>query len=123
MHEQLHAAFINWLLESIPEIGPLYQQHIDEQDELLAYIFLAEVARHLSASIDDKDKKGNELVCKTVNFIERELAESKSEHVKTLIALSFVDAVFKERILESFILKMNVPAISRELEILRRGLR
>jgi hypothetical protein len=41
------SSFVPALLEEVPEINAVYDEHIDDYDELLEHLFMADVTRYI----------------------------------------------------------------------------
>ena len=44
------------LVQDIPELKPVYDEHIDDNDELLTHVFMADIVRFVE-QLYDKDPK------------------------------------------------------------------
>ena len=77
------------LVSAFPVLGPIMEEHLVDQDgELLPYLFMADVARWADSSLgQDPDA-----VARLVDWLEREFAIAEPAE-KDLIGLGFVETI------------------------------
>ncbi len=81
-------SFIKMLLENVPELKSVYDEHIDDYDELLEHVFMGDVTR-FAESLYRRDPN-SECLTKLFNFIDKAyLTEDKK--LQELISVSFLE--------------------------------
>lgn len=83
-------AFVDRLCNAFPAIGRLRSEHLRDNDELLAHLFLGDVARHAISLFESKRDSARQDLMTLCAFIEREY-ESGTPSVRSLIALGFLE--------------------------------
>jgi len=95
--------FIKSLLQLVPELHKLYDEHIVDYGELLPHVFLGDVTRFFVQEIRkgamDKDGPAGRIL----DFIEDDLKKDEIE-IQELISFSFVENIAKD---EDIILRLN----------------
>jgi hypothetical protein len=90
----MSAAFIQRLLVVAPELGPIYDEHMQSNyDELLPYLFMGDVTRFLIEVSGERAAKFSGK--KILDYFESELA-SGDESVDALIYLGFCENLLGE---------------------------
>ncbi len=88
------ASFIPSLLKSVPELVPLYQEHItDNFNELLPHVFFGEVTRFVVSNY--KARQNLEALKRIFDFLDRGI-NSKDEKLQELISVSFLENLLPE---------------------------
>ena len=86
--------FIERMLEAVPDLRPVYQEHIDEFDELLSHVFMGRVddfvtdllvRDHLNGTNDGEVKVANLLA------IMEDGLKNGDEDVDNMICVSFLE--------------------------------
>lgn len=81
------ADFTNRLVTAAPELGPLLDEHLSDQEgELLAYVLMADVARWLSAHCSSSPRRVQEIL----SWLETEYADGDFD-VRNLIDVGIVE--------------------------------
>lgn len=83
---------IQALLDNVPALRPLYQQHIRDYDELLPHVFFGDVSRLVEACFDP-DILLDEDVARAVLAVLEAALEDPSDDVDNLIGVSFIENV------------------------------
>ncbi len=78
------------LIERVPELRGMYQQHVQFNGELLPHVFLGEVCGYVEEQVRSGDVTGQGLLRRIVDFFECAIA-SGDEDVQELISVSFVE--------------------------------
>ena len=77
------------LAADFPLLAPVMEEHLaDQEDELLPYLFMADVARWANANYVEHP----DVVGAVIDWLEREFQEAAGPE-KDLIALGFVEAI------------------------------
>ncbi len=86
--------FIEKMLEKVPDLRNIYQEHLDDNDELLPHVFMADVTRFvlelLENDLQNKSKTVEDKIFILLELIENALREG-NEDVKDVIILSFLE--------------------------------
>lgn len=80
------------LVDRVPELAEPFQEHVRDNDELLPYLFLSDVARWVAARFLGGTDSDLELVSETLDFLE-EKYEQGPQDVKELIAVGLVESL------------------------------
>lgn len=91
--------------ESIPDIRPILDEHIDDYDSILPHVFMADIARYVLS--DGKQRAA------TVRMLEECFGGECSE-VNDVIAVSFIGAFENEDELERAIGGVDSPRMRQE---------
>lgn len=86
-------AFIPHLIKSVPELIPLYDEHINEYDEMLEHVFLGEVTRFIESSYKSKNKS---YVLNRIFELFDSVFNSEDEKLVELISVSFLENLTKD---------------------------
>src|SRR5919205_3077814 len=87
--------FVRNLIARVPELQPLYNEHVADNDELLPHVFMGDVTRFVmtlnanSSGKDDKFSVARQTLMKILDFLEEGMAAS--DDVKELISVSFLE--------------------------------
>lgn len=87
-----NTAFIEELLRRVPDVKPIYDEHVADNDTLLPHVFLGDVSRFVVA-------EANKGLCPAAIAVLEHLDEGLgigSEEVKELIVVSFVENLIGE---------------------------
>jgi len=107
-------SFIKMLLENVPELKSVYDEHIDDYDELLEHVFMGDVTRFVEKLY--KSDPNSECLIRILNFIDKAfLAEDKK--LQELISVSFLENLSQDE--ESYlgIKQLLSDALRRELSL------
>jgi len=115
--------FITTLRERVPEVEPLYAEHLSYYEVLLPHIFIADVREFVeetNTSAANGSRRASELLARILDVFE-EGATSENDETSNLIATSFLEGL--ERNHPHFALLKNLlgPTLSSDLEK-QRGL-
>jgi hypothetical protein len=83
---------IQALLENVPALRPLYEQHIQDYDELLSHVFFGDVSRLVEACFDPHILLDEDVAIAILAVLEAAL-EDPSDDVDDLIGVSFIENV------------------------------
>jgi hypothetical protein len=81
------ADFVRLLLDRAPEVAPILDEHIADNDEMLLHVF---VARVRDVTIDAFDRGDRDLSSRIVSAFDSGLRDG-DEHVENAVAVSFVE--------------------------------
>lgn len=84
--------FFRDLLAAIPELGELYQQHIEDNDGLLGYVALGNMTQELLLWNRGFDRSDRKLMRRFSKFLERAYQEY-GDWVDDMIVQSYVEFV------------------------------
>lgn len=84
-------ALVGTLVYRFPELRPLLQDHLDDQDgEILPHLFMADVERWAEGRITADDEASKKLVQDVLDFLEVAYC-TQGDDVQELIAVSFLE--------------------------------
>ena len=87
------SSFIPLLTSFVPELQPIYAEHLHNNDDLLPHVFLGDVARFaIAAALDVRQQ---EVLMRLLKCMETGL-ESGPAHARELILASFVENLLGE---------------------------
>lgn len=81
-------AFIESLLRLVPDLMPIYEEHLTDNDTLLPHVFMGDVTRFVISKANDP--RGRNGVAELLAYLEAGL-ENGSEEIEELIVVSFVE--------------------------------
>jgi hypothetical protein len=87
------ASFIEELLRRVPDLSPIYEEHLADNDGLLPHVFMGDVTRFAIASADERPRQSS--VSTLFGYLEEGLRSGSGE-VKELIRASFVENLIGE---------------------------
>jgi len=86
-------SFVKLLLEVCPELIPIYNEHIDDYEELLEHVFMADVTRFAEQLyIVDSN---SDCLTRLLAFLD-ETFDYGNEIIKELISVSFLENLSRE---------------------------
>lgn len=88
-----HRSFVKLLLDAVPELKPVYEEHIDDYDELLEHVFMGDVARfaeHLYVA-----NPNSESLFRLLEVLDK-LYVVGDEKLKELISVSFLENLSRD---------------------------
>ncbi|MDR6860071.1 hypothetical protein [Variovorax guangxiensis] len=106
-------AFINQLIEEVPELAEAHRRHIADFDLLLPHVFMAEIARFVVTSTTNFANSAS--VTKILTRLEQGL-QSGDASVAELIGVSFVESFSNERTALERLLPQLGDALRREVK-------
>lgn len=89
-------AFVRGLLVQAPELQPLFNEHIEDNDELLPHVFMGDVTRFVvalsanSSSDDISSLASRQTLIKILDFLEEGM-QAGDDNVRELISASFLE--------------------------------
>lgn len=86
-------SFIRLLLHEIPELKLVYDQHIDDYDELLEHVFMGDVTR-FAEQLYVTDPR-SECLIRLLRFLDKSYAV-EDEKLKELISVSFLENLSRD---------------------------
>jgi len=86
---------IQALLDNVPALRPLYDQHLEYYDEFLSHVFFGDVSRLVEACFDP-DIPLDEDVARAILAVLEAALEAPSDDVDYLIGVSFIENVAAE---------------------------
>jgi len=109
----MSAAFVERLLERFPELQPVYDQHIRDNDELLSYVFMADVTRFVVVATEDASRLPR--LKQLLDFFETELV-AQVDGIDSIISLGFGENLLGEPRAQGVLRPLMGP---RLIEIMR----
>jgi hypothetical protein len=83
-------AWVNKLLEQVPELRHVYDEHIHNNDELLPHVFLGDVTRYVVQQVYLGETGPAKPVERILSVLEQGMG-SGDEQVEELVSVSFVE--------------------------------
>ena len=105
--------FVARLLEVVPELRSEYEEHIEDNDELLPHVFMGAVTRFaIAKTVEGRNQPALQ---RLLAFLE-EQANSGSDSIRELIGVSFVENLTGENTALNAMLPMLGPALRKEVK-------
>ncbi len=82
--------YINKLIDQVPELRYVYDEHIHDNDELLPHVFLGDVTRYVVQQVRLGETGSAKPVERILSILDQGMGSS-DEQVKELISVSFVE--------------------------------
>lgn len=85
--------FIDALRRRVPEIEPLYREHLHDNDELLPHVLMSDIARfaeEIHARSANGSPRATEVLSRLLGVLEEGM-HAEGGNAKELIAVSFVE--------------------------------
>lgn len=116
------AEYVEAMRSSIPEIEPLYLEHIEDNDQLLPHVFMGSIARHVEILFRDRSISRGDLQTLTglLQYLEHGMLSPINE-IQELVAVSFLENLDRDNPEFHLLKKQFGPALLSELEK-QRGL-
>lgn len=108
--------FFAKLVEFVPELKKLYNQHLEDNNCLLSYVFMSDITRFVIGKAISSDQLSDVQVI--LDTIESELSKGDDEF-KNLVLASFVENLFGEEIAITKIYPMMGPILRAEIVAMR----
>jgi hypothetical protein len=89
---------INRLVADVPALQPVYNEHVANNDELLTYVFLADVARFVMAALTGAKPEHRSDAVRVLGLLEDAIG-SDDPDVVNLVAVGFVESLLGEEAL------------------------
>ncbi len=102
-------SFIEELLRRVPDLRPIYDEHLRDNDTLLPHVFMGDVARFAIAEADNP--RSRPAVAAVLEYLEDGLRTGADE-VNELIVVSFVENLIGE----TTALKALTPLMGQHLK-------
>jgi hypothetical protein len=87
-------ACVNKLLDQVPELRYVYDEHIHDNNELLPHVFLGDVTRYVVHRVRLGETGPAKPVERILSVLEQYMG-SGDEQVKELVSVSFVENLLK----------------------------
>lgn len=108
--------FIAELLQKVPELQPAYNQHVQDNQELLPYVFMGDVSRFLFVESEAHRLEVSQPLVRILNFIEKKL-ETNDKDIHGFIAASVVDNLVGEDKMLDKISHLIGPRLQEQFKI------
>lgn len=86
-------SFVRLLLHEVPELKPVYIQHIEDYDELLEHVFMGDVARFAEQLYITNPR--SKCLTRLLDFLDKSYAV-EDENLKELISVSFLENLSRD---------------------------
>lgn len=112
------------LLAGVPELGPVYDEHIEDNDELLSHVLMADVTRffedHLTASYGEGPEahRSAEIVNHVLTVLEDAMM-SGDPGLRELVSASFLENLDQDERYEA-VKELAGPGLKRQLEVVEK---
>jgi hypothetical protein len=124
-HSLTYSTFVEHLIREVPELRPVFEEHIRLYDEQLPHVFMGDVTRfvirsyHESLSGDPDARSRHELLVRTLTILERAMA-SQDARLRELISVSFLENLNQAREAYEGIRSLLGRELRRELKSYER---
>ncbi|WP_287127861.1 hypothetical protein [Candidatus Cyanaurora vandensis] len=108
-----NSSFIEKLLQRVPRLKPLYDEHIKENDDLLPNVFMGDVTR--SVIKEAQGPQFDSLLRPLLDYLEEGIITG-SDQIQELIIVSFVENLIGETVTLSKLRPLLPPIIRNEVE-------
>jgi hypothetical protein len=108
-----NASFIDDLLQLLPQLKPIYDEHLADNDTLLPHVFMGDVTRFAVAEAAKPTSR--HILERLLGHLELGL-ENGSEQVKELVVVSFVENLIGETVALKAIKPLMGPKLKKEVE-------
>ncbi len=106
--------FVRLLLKSVPELRPIYIEHLEDYDEILEHVFMGEVTRF--ATKEFINNPNSESLHRLLSFLDKAYT-TVDKNLKELISVSFLENLSgDEKCYEGI---FNILSDSLKLEFLK----
>lgn len=89
------SAFVDELLQRVPELTLVLDEHLSSYDKLLPHVFLGDVTRYVVEQVRTNQQVIPDSVRRAIEFLEEAMA-SEDESVLNLISVSFLENLIGE---------------------------
>ena len=107
-------SFIKMLLESVPELKSVYDEHIDDYDELLEHVFMGDVTRFAETLY--KRDPNSECLVRLLSFLDKAFL-TNDKKLQELISVSFLENLSQDDECYLGIKQLLSDALHRELSL------
>jgi len=111
----VHEVFIVQLVEYVPQLKELLDEHLKDNGELLPHYFFGDLTRYAVEQVKKGATKAYEPLARLLIFLEDGLKSGNAD-VKNLILASFVENLADEPEAREQIKKMAGPNLAKALE-------
>jgi hypothetical protein len=108
-----NASFVEGLLRVVPELRPVYDRHLADNDTLLPHVFMGDVTRFAVA--ETADATGQAALARLMGYLEDGL-KGGGEEVKELISASFVENLLGEKAALQRLKSLMGPSLTKKVE-------
>jgi hypothetical protein len=111
---------IRKLLELVPELQPVYDEHISDNHELLPHVFMGDVTRYVVQRVCSGEEEEEQPVMRIIDHLEQCMATG-DDQVKELVSVSFVENLLGNDNALAKLKDVMGPALAKEVETYYRG--
>ena len=108
-----NASFINDLLRRLPQLKPLYDEHLADNDMLLPHVFMGAVTRFVIVEVEKSASR--EFLEELMDYFEAGL-EHGAEQIKELIVVSFLENLADDTVALERLKPLFGPRLRKEVE-------
>jgi len=105
--------FLEALLERIPKLSSLYDKHIQDNDELLSHLLMADLTRF--AVKESRNPEAQSVIAEMFEYLEEGLLTGSKE-VRELIGVSFAENLRGEHVALEFLRPLMRPRLRSEVD-------
>ena len=111
-------SFVRTLLDRVPRLRPIYEEHVHDNHELIPYVFMGDVTR-VAVDLHDDALRGNRVadegLSELLAALEIGLA-SREEAVQEMISVSFLENLDREDFALDDLRQRLGPTLRHQLE-------
>lgn len=108
-------SFIPLLLQKLPELLPLYEEHMDDNfNELLPHVLFGDITRFVVSSYEEKKNLAS--LQRIFTLLDKAI-QSKDNELRILISVSFLENLPQDKVCFPEIKRLLSPALQKELEL------
>jgi hypothetical protein len=107
--------FVAELLVHVPELRSVYDEHINDNDELLPHMFLGDVTRYVVRQVEDNAIDTSQSVSRILCLFENEIVNA-NEDIQELISVSFLENLCGHEDIVTRLGSLMGPNLRKELE-------
>ncbi len=107
-----YETFVSLLIEEVPELFSVYEEHLDDNDGLLEHVFMGDVTRFIVIISTEEEK--SEVLDRIITLLDKAI-RSKDEKLQELISVSFLENLPQHDSCYTDIKKVLPPALLKEL--------
>jgi len=106
---------INLLLTRVPELKPVYDEHMHDYEELLPHVFLGDVTRYVVTQARCGEISPGRPLDRILDVLNQCLAGG-DEQVKELVAVSFVENLLEHEEVLTILKELIGPHLQKEFK-------
>lgn len=115
MQNETNTQFIDGLIKRVPELRPIYEEHLDDNDTLLPHVFMGAVARFVIERVRHGDFRHEGAVAQIMSAIDNSL-KSNCPSIQELVSVSFVENLASETDVIQALVPLMGPNTQEEIQ-------